>query len=143
MNETTETESVWYGIAVFRRALGAALISALSLTAAGCGSSAADQLPVFPTTGKVSFKGQVPSGAIVALHPKGNLKGPNGEVVVPHAHVQPDGSYSLSSYTASDGAPAGDYAVTLEWHKVVKTAKGEPDLSPNLLPPQYSKPTTS
>ncbi|HZZ27759.1 MAG TPA: hypothetical protein VFE46_07090 [Pirellulales bacterium] len=118
--------------------------AALSLAAAGCGSSKPEGLlTVYPAEGKVSFKGAVPQGAYVALHPKTNFKAPNGQAVVPTAQVQPDGTFALSSYGADDGAPEGEYVLTAEWHKTVKGAGGDPVLGPNLLPPQYSKPATS
>jgi hypothetical protein len=121
-----------------------ALLAAMFVSTVGCGSGQdPDRLPVFPTVGKVSFKGSVPQGAYVALYSKSNAKAPNGQVVVPNAEVQPDGSFAFSSYAANDGAPAGDYALTVEWHKTVKAANGEPALSPNLVPAQYSKPASS
>jgi hypothetical protein len=119
-------------------------LATLSLAAIGCGKSQPEGLlTVFPATGTVSFKGAVPQGAYVALHSQGNVKAPNGQEVVPNAQVQPDGTFSLSSYSAADGAPEGNYVLTVEWHKTVKGRDGDPVLGPNLLPPQYSKPTTS
>jgi hypothetical protein len=120
------------------------LIAALSLAAAGCGSAQnQNQLPVFPASGKITFKGAAPDGAYLALHSKTNAKAPNGQEVIPTAQVRSDGTFDLSSYAAKDGAPAGEYKVTIEWHKTVKSAGGEPTLGPNLLPPQYSKTETS
>ncbi|HTQ37450.1 MAG TPA: hypothetical protein VMJ32_00380 [Pirellulales bacterium] len=114
------------------------------LSTAGCGSSGPqDLLTAYPVVGKVSFKGAAPQGAYVALHSKSDLKAPNGQVVVPRAQVQPDGTFELSSYNSNDGAPEGDYVLTVEWHKTIKGPDGDPVLSPNLLPPQYSKPGTS
>jgi hypothetical protein len=116
------------------------LVAALSLAAAGCGSAQdPNQLPVFPSSGKITFKGAVPDGAYLALHSKTKAKAPNGQEVIPTAQVRSDGTFDFSSYAAKDGAPAGEYKVTVEWHKTVKSAGGEPTLGPNLLPPQYSK----
>ncbi|HEY2826680.1 MAG TPA: hypothetical protein VGJ04_03690, partial [Pirellulales bacterium] len=66
-----------------------------------------------------------------------------GQEVVPTAQVKPDGTFDLSSYAANDGAPPGEYKVTVQWHKTVKPAGGDPTLGPNLLPPQYRRPDTS
>jgi hypothetical protein len=121
-----------------------ALAAAMLFAASGCGSAQdPNQLPVFPATGKISFKGAVPDGAYVALHSKTKVKAPNGQEVVPTAQVKPDGTFDLSSYAANDGAPPGEYKVTVQWHKTVKPAGGDPTLGPNLLPPQYSRPDTS
>jgi len=120
------------------------LVPVVSLATIGCGSAQdPNRLPVFPATGKISFKGVVPDGAYVALHSKTNAKAPNGQEVVPTAKVKSDGTFDLSSYAANDGAPSGEYKVTVEWHKTIKPAGGDPTLGPNLLPPQYSKADTS
>jgi hypothetical protein len=120
------------------------LAAVLVLTATGCGKSQPEGLlTVYPTVGKVTFKGSVPQGAYVALHSTSNLNAPNGQVVVPRAQVQPDGTFELSSYNYNDGAPKGDYVLTVEWHKTVKGPDGDPTLGPNLLPPLYSKSATS
>jgi hypothetical protein len=120
------------------------VLAALSLVAAGCGSAQdPNRLPVFPAAGKISFKGAVPDGAYVALHSKTKVKAPNGQEVIPTAQVKPDGTFNLSSYAAADGAPAGDYKLTIEWHKTIKPVGGDPTLGPNLLPQQYSKADSS
>jgi hypothetical protein len=131
------------GVIVGRRT-ALVLVAALSLAMAGCGSAQdPNQLPVFPASGKITFKGNVPDGAYLALHSKTNAKSPNGQEVIPTAQVRPDGTFDFSSYAANDGAPAGEYKVTVEWHKTVKPAGGDPVLGPNLLPSQYSKANTS
>ncbi len=33
----------------------------------------------------------------------------------PHAIVEPDGSFRLTTYRTGDGAPAGSYALTVSW----------------------------
>jgi hypothetical protein len=56
--------------------------------------------------------------------------------------VGADGSFSLSTYDKDDGAPAGEYAVTIEWQKLV-TKGQEAEVGPNVLPDRYGKPQTS
>lgn len=117
-----------------------ALVGAMLLVAAGCGS--ADSRPaVYQTTGKISFKGAAPVGAVVALHPKDQAA--VGRSVVPSGLVKPDGSFDLTSFAPSDGAPPGDYVLTVEWHKTSSGSEENRVLGPNLLPVQYSKPQTS
>src|SRR5215213_2423454 len=96
------------------------------VTANGCSKSKdLNRLPVFPVNGRLSVKGQTPSGAFVVLHPKkGTAIAPNGEVVRPRAVVKPDGSFAFGSYDSSDGAPSGDYSVTVEWRRIVRSSDG-------------------
>ena len=122
-----------------------AALGLLVVAATGCGSAQdPNLLPVFPAQGKLSFQGKVPVGAYVALYPKANVpKAPNGQAVVPRGQVESDGSFNLTSYAANDGAPVGEYAVTVEWHKTITLPSGVPNLGPNLLPAKYSKAETS
>ncbi len=88
-------------------------------------------------TGSLKFDGKAPAGAKLVFHP---LK-IEGETLgaAPNARVKDDGSFSVSSYKPDDGAPAGEYAVTVEWFKV--DDQGAP--GPNVIPTLYSSPTTS
>lgn len=115
---------------------------ALCFAAVGCGAKQdPNRLPVFPASGKVTFQGQPPVGALVVLHPK--VSTPQNESVRPRAYVKADGSFELSSYESNDGAPAGDYAVVVVWPKPVKSPSGEASAGPNVLPPKYARPETS
>jgi hypothetical protein len=107
----------------------------------GCGSSQpADRVPVFPAAGKVSFDGRPLTGAFVVLHPKAAADGKTAPR--PHAQAAADGSYTLTSYEANDGAPAGDYTVTIELRPIVKNG-GDYAPGPNVLPARYSRETSS
>src|SRR5439155_1310480 len=64
--------------------------------------------------GKVFFEGQPIPGALVILHP---LKDPGGKTAKPRALAGPDGSFQVFTEVADDGAPPGDYAVTVVWKK--------------------------
>jgi hypothetical protein len=126
-----------------RMATGCASAAALLLlVAAGCGKTQdPNRLPVFRASGKVTFQGKAPAGALVVLHPK--VSTPENQAVRPRAYVKEDGSFELSSYESNDGAPAGDYAVVLVWPKPVKSPSGELSAGPNVLPPKYSRPESS
>lgn len=115
------------------------LIALASLTLAGCSGQRADRVPVFKTAGKITFRNQPVDGAFLVLHPKAAAT-PN--VPRPRAHVKSDGSFETTTFDTADGAPAGQYVVTVEWHKLVKVG-GEWTPGPNLLPPKYSDPATS
>jgi serine/threonine-protein phosphatase CPPED1 len=93
--------------------------------------------PTYPVRGKVYFEGTPAAGATVTFYVR------NGPRVTwtGDALVEGDGSFVLSTYTAWDGAPEGEYVVT-----VVNdgTYVGE-DEKPrsNVLPARYAQPGTS
>jgi hypothetical protein len=129
----------------WRKVVQFILFAVFFVTAHGCSKSKdPNRLPVFPVNGHLSVKGQPPSGAFVVLHPKnGTATAPNGEVVRPRAVVNPDGSFAFGSYDSSDGAPSGEYSVTVEWRRIVKSPEGSPVLGPNVVPPKYARPESS
>lgn len=55
--------------------------------------------------------------------------------------VQADGSFRLSTVTANDGVPAGEYTVTLTLRRPLFTPEGRP--GPNTLPEKYARASTS
>ena len=123
----------------------AAFLATSVVVAIGCSKSRdSNQLPVFPVTGHLSVNGQAPSGAFVVLHPKsGTATAPNGEAVHPRAVVKPDGSFVVGTYGADDGAPSGEYSLTVEWRKIVRSSDGSPVLGPNVVPAKYARPQSS
>jgi len=128
-----------------RQLLQVAFLAASVVAVTGCSKGRdSNQLPVFPVTGHLSVNGQAPSGAFVVLHPKnGTGTAPNGEVVHPRAVVKPDGSFAIGTYGADDGAPSGEYSVTVEWRKIVRSSDGSPVLGPNVVPVKYARPQSS
>jgi hypothetical protein len=115
------------------------LLSILLVVAAalGCGESET-RVPVHRVKGMITFQGQPISGAFLSLHPKSAAP----DVPAPRASVNPDGSFELSTFEGSDGAPEGKYFVTVKWYKPVKV-KGEVVSGPNALPAKFSNPKTS
>jgi hypothetical protein len=93
--------------------------------------------PTHPVIGKVTFDGQPVPGAFVVF------RGIGKERRLPRAdgYVEADGTIRLSTYTAFDGAPAGEYAVTVELRKPLFTLEGK--LGPNQLPARYADSTKS
>lgn len=87
-----------------------ALTSAASL--AGC-SGKDWEAETYPVTGKVLINGEPAVDAIVELH--ATAQKPDSRNSRPWGIVQPDGSFSLTTYQKADGAPPGQYAVTLRW----------------------------
>lgn len=74
--------------------------------------------------------------ATVVFHPSFDL-GP--DVSKPRGTTGEDGSFTLSTYGAADGAPEGDYKVTVE-----QWLTTNPDIGPeSKLPKKYAKPEES
>jgi hypothetical protein len=129
----------------FPRPRAAAVWAATVLAALLAGSCARDRRkPAFPVRGQVFYEGKPTPDALVIFHP---LNDPDPRAMRPLGRVGADGRFTLTTYRAGDGAPAGDYAVTVTWQKeedrqslpVEERKKDEP----NLLPERYGRPETS
>jgi hypothetical protein len=77
--------------------------------AGGCGNSAG----LVPVSGKVLYKGEPASGAVVYFHREGGTDVPG--LPIPSGTVEDDGTFSLSSDNLGNGAKPGKYAVLVEW----------------------------
>jgi hypothetical protein len=75
-----------------------------------CGCSSGSRF--YPVRGKVLYRGQSAVGAKVIFYPKNNS---DPQALRPTGIVAQDGSFTLTSRKQDDGAPAGDYAVTVIW----------------------------
>lgn len=87
-------------------------LCAALLLLSGCGKRLK---PAYPVSGKV-FVGadkKPATGAFVVFHP---VKTDDGDVVRPMAEVDDEGRFALTTRKANDGAPAGDYTITIVWH---------------------------
>lgn len=114
------------------------ILFAVAVSFTGCGDYENRQ-PVFPVEGTVSFEGRPAAGAFVVFHPK-NASVP--EPLHPSAHVDQNGQFKLTSYDAGDGAPAGDYTVTVQWRQLVRDGQ-DVVLGPDVVPAQYSRPEST
>jgi hypothetical protein len=118
---------------------GKALATALlAVAVVGCGKAAPERVATHPAKGTITFKGQPTPGAFVTLHPKTPLE----NVPAPRANVGKDGSFEVTTFNGGDGAPEGDYIVTVQWYKPVKNGN-DVVAGPNVIPPKYGKPQTS
>lgn len=104
---------------------------------AGCGDGGPKLQPV---SGKVLVGDAPAEYATVVFHPVG--AGP--DAAKPRGTVQADGTYTLTTTTAGDGAPAGEYQVTVEWWLSGVKKASDPDAPPkNRLPAKYADPARS
>ena len=95
----------------------------LLLILAGCGSKPDERPPVFPVRGKVLSKTQPVEGAMLMFHPAN----PAHKNFPGYAQTDKDGAFKVSTFNASDGAPEGDYSVTITWPVVVPEDGGYGD----------------
>jgi hypothetical protein len=77
----------------------------------GCSNS---DKPAYPVEIEVFVQGKPANGATVVLHPVGTTD-PN--VPLPSGKVDAAGTVKLSTFAQDDGAPPGDYTITVEWRE--------------------------
>jgi hypothetical protein len=78
--------------------------------------------PCVAVKGKVVKKnGQPCAGAFVVFHPGKGLDVEMGQRR-PFAYAGDDGSFELTTFKEKDGAPAGEYGVTVVWEVKAKDA---------------------
>jgi hypothetical protein len=92
-----------------RTLLAAWAIPALAVLA-GCTGDG--RVPVVKTTGKVVWPGQKLLGLLVVFHAT-DPAAPKPPVL-PTGVVQEDGTFAVTCYNTSDGAPPGEYVVTVK-----------------------------
>jgi hypothetical protein len=86
------------------------LVAAAACAAAGCGNG---RKPVFPVQGTVAdADGKPIAGATVFFCPVENVLDNRHK---PGGFSDTEGRFTLTTYDNGDGAPAGEYVVTVEW----------------------------
>lgn len=92
---------------------------------------------VFPASGQLTVDGTPAYGAMVLFHPVSDVGMTKGNK--PFSRVGEDGRFQVTTYNTADGAPAGEYRVTVVWPED-PNARGP---SPDRLRGRYSQPETS
>src|SRR5262245_28636824 len=101
---------------------GLLALAGLGLLVCSCGD--AHRKKVYPTrTRVVTAQGKAVGGATVIFHP---LDGPDDARHKPAGTTDAEGHVSLTTYVEGDGAPAGEYAVTVEWRPAPKSPADDP-----------------
>ncbi len=114
------------------RHLAAGLLAAgLALSSLSCGTSG--DKPVYPVRGQAFFQGKPMAGALVLFQP---VNDPDPRAPRPRGRVDKEGAFTLSTYKANDGAPAGDYVVTIDWRQHIPGRDNGG--GPGLMPPNYA-----
>ena len=108
-------------MAKFLRLFAVVAVLAATTVFAGCGDSS--KPAVVQVKGKVTYKKTTMAvGALVVFHPVDDAleKRIGGK---PFGKVNEDGTFQLTSYNEADGAPEGDYGVTIQWEAKAKEGK--------------------
>ena len=100
-------------------------------------------MKVYPVNGRVSVRGTPAEGARVVFYPVSDeLKKPG--MPIPYGTADSQGNFKLRSYDIDDGAPEGDYRISIIWLDVPpEKAKENPLSAKDRLSGQYSNPQTS
>jgi tetratricopeptide (TPR) repeat protein len=125
-----------------RRIVGAVAVIALALVAAGFWFHRSDRVRVYPARGQAFLDGKAIPNASLRLDPVWTK---NPAFPRPHATVEEDGSFVLGTYEEEDGAPPGEYKVSVQL--LAKTGKADDfeggKLPRNVLPAKYGRFETS
>jgi hypothetical protein len=109
------------------------VVALLLLGTTSCGQG---RKPCFPVKGEVFFgkdKDRVAAkGAKVSFYPLGATANDWRRST---AMVDDKGTFQVTTYEPRDGAPAGDYTITIEWHQSRRGGKGQ---GPDKLEGAYS-----
>lgn len=109
----------------------------------GCERGRPSLQTVVPVELIVAVQGKPPVGARVVLHP--TLGDPAGSVPArPRGTVSANGVVSLTTFHTDDGAPEGDYIVTIVWPATPMTdSRGETSPGPDQFAARYADPSRS
>ena len=101
------------------------LILMVMLLGTGCVQKVDHGVALHPAKGKVEIAGKPEAGVQVRLHPVGKLD--DMDAPRPFAETGADGGFALGTFEAEDGAPAGEYLVTIFWPGKEQGPSGAPD----------------
>lgn len=121
---------------------GRVILVAIGMAALGINGCSPERPPLYPVKGQVFWKGKPAAGAMVFLNPvlAKEVSGRSPVTERPMGRVEDDGSFEISTFGKKDGAPVGQYRVTLLWTK--RTGPNEDD-EESLLPAEFMDPTRS
>ena len=115
----------------------ATLVGAAALLA-GCGGE--QRLVCVPVQGQMLYNEQPLAEAMVVFHPLGDqLK----TAPKPQAQTDSEGKFQLTTLGLNDGAPWGEYAITVELRELIQVGEEATRNGRNLLPAQYAKPEST
>lgn len=107
-----------HSFCVFRGSCGL-ILAASMVFLASCGTS--NSRAVYPVRGKVTVNGKPVADCMIYLNNVKDDKDPNR--VMPTGFSDENGDFIISSYGTNDGAPNGEYVITVEWKERVGAFK--------------------
>jgi hypothetical protein len=118
------------------RSVSLLILATFPVVLASCRSG---RKAVYPVRGRVlDAAGKPAEGVLVIFHPVGDE---DDDPNKPRGYTDAEGYFSLTTYEQGDGAPEGNYAVTVEWRPRKKTPFGaEPA---DKLAGRYNNPRTT
>ena len=106
------------------------------LNSVGCNFRSAT---VYPVVGKLTYRGRPVADALIVLHPLSK-----SNPLRPVARTGPDGTFRVMTHKTGDGAPAGDYVVTIVWPDVAHAIDDcENEHCADLFAGRFADPATS
>lgn len=123
------------------------LAAVFGLSASGC--SRPSRLELHPATGQVLQNGKPAAGARVTLHPVESIIDEQAKALRPSGVADASGNYSLSTYVPEDGAPPGEWTVTVVWpdpkidDKRRQEIEADGNSVPDVLQGRFAKPESS
>ena len=112
----------------------------IAMALAGCGRKVAERREVQPVEGQVIWEKKPLEGAVVIFYPQGWQT--NDNTRAPRAQTGHDGTFHVGTYGNGDGAPEGQYVVTVVHCPLVQRGSDSVP-GPNVLPNKYASPKTS
>lgn len=106
---------------------------------AGCGKRHGDRGALYPAEGQIFLNKEPLAGALVVLYPQGLS---DAKAVPSRAQTGPDGRFRVSTFGTADGAPEGEYTVTVVQYPLQQDGSGWVS-GPNALPTKYASPKTT
>ena len=105
---------------------------ALLILLAGCRDA---PRTTYPVTGKLTVRGQPAAEADLRFY---EIGGKVADMARPYARTDESGQFTVSTYGMNDGAPAGEYQVSISWKgPLIGISPDQRDAMPELLPPRY------
>jgi len=95
-----------------RRVVRGAITGALTALFVASGCAKRGWLETYPVTGAVLVDGQPVKDVMVTFHPKEIV---GDRPYLPSGRTNENGEFNLATFVSGDGAPPGEYAVTIVW----------------------------
>jgi len=109
----------------------------LTVALAGCGKR---DVPTHPVRGQVHYRGQPVAEARIAFHCVDQSPQAANQ---PIAITDAQGRFTLTTMKQGDGAPLGEYAITIELRDLITVGEEQVRDGRSLLPERYRTPEKS